>query len=442
MIRYLFLLHVCLIGFYGLYRWRLHRLPDFRLNRLYLLLVPVLCMLLPLLRLPVPPAVNDELIAISQEYWEPLQSEWQATPVGSDAFPFDATAFLLGMYGLGMVGQFMRSGLFWYQAKRLTSLSPYARRGQIRWCKHLPFSFAFFGRIYLGQDYQALALKERHFLLRHEAVHARLGHSWDVLWFTLFRTVAWCNPFAWKLLQSAQSIHEFQADRAAVSDPQDFLAYTRLLLTLQHKAQRLPVMNFHSHPLKERIMMLKQNLPQNSARRGAYLLSLPLLAILLSMSTFRMEDVAQHVPLPEPVIQSLTQITQEGSELPTLKPVQSDIVSGFGMRIHPVFKENKMHRGIDFAAPMGTPVKAAGRGTVKDIQHLPETYGNLLTIDHGNGYLSRYAQLSAIKVEVGGTVQQGEVVALSGNSGLSTVPHLHFEILYKNDFIDPVKILK
>ena len=82
---------------YGLYRWRLHRLPDFRLNRLYLLLIPPLCMVLPLLRLPVPPVVNDELMTLSQEYWEPLQNEWQAAPRERDAFPFDTAACLLWM---------------------------------------------------------------------------------------------------------------------------------------------------------------------------------------------------------------------------------------------------------------------------------------------------------------------------------------------------------
>lgn len=189
-------------------------------------------------------------------------------------------------------------------------------------------------------------------------------------------------------------------------------------------------------------MMLKQSLSQNPARRSAYLLSLPLLAILLSMSTLRIEDVTQHTLLPEPVIQRLAQATREGSDLPTLQPVPGDIISDFGMRLHPVFKERRMHLGTDFAAPMETPVKAAGSGTVKDIQDLPETYGNLLVIDHGNGYLSRYAHLAAIQVEVGATVRQGEVVALSGNSGMSKVPHLHFEILHENVFIDPATILK
>ncbi len=442
MIRYLLLLHLSLAALYCLYRWRLHRLPHFRLNRIYLLLIPLLSLFLPLLKLPVSPRVNLELAVISEAYWEPLQTGLRAVPVTGRTFPLNLTTAILSLYALGLLGQLMRSGNSWFRAYRLLRQAPYARRGHIRWYRNLPFSCTFFGKIYLGKDYQALGLKDRQFLLRHEAVHARLGHSWDLLWLSLFRVVAWCNPFAHKLFYSAQAIHEFQADQVVAPAPQDFAAYARLLLKLHHNAPFLPITAFHSHPLNERVMMLKQNLTPNRARTSAYLLSLPLLAILLGASTFRLEEAVKNAPLSESGLVGLAWSAAQDSDLPTLKPVQSAIVSGFGMRMHPVIKENRMHQGIDFDAPMGTPVLAAGSGTVKAIEHLPETYGNLLIIDHGNGYLSRYAHLSEVKVKAGQVVKQGDEVALTGDSGMSKVPHLHFEILYQNKFIDPETLLK
>ncbi|TAE58071.1 MAG: hypothetical protein EAZ89_03550, partial [Bacteroidetes bacterium] len=153
MIRYLILLHLCLLALYGLYRWRLHRLPYLRLNRLYLLLTPLLCMVLPLLHLPVPQVIQDEFLAIGEEYWEPLQSEIRATPGNKEVFIWDASKGLLWLYGLGMLVQFIRSVALWYKAYRVIHASPGVRRGRIHWHRDLPFSCTFFGHIYLeGSD--------------------------------------------------------------------------------------------------------------------------------------------------------------------------------------------------------------------------------------------------------------------------------------------------
>jgi murein DD-endopeptidase MepM/ murein hydrolase activator NlpD len=156
--------------------------------------------------------------------------------------------------------------------------------------------------------------------------------------------------------------------------------------------------------------------------------------MLVIIMAFRATDVVEQVPLAATI--------SADNHFPDLKPVAADITSGFGMRMHPEIKEKRMHKGVDFQVASGTAVKAAGSGTVSDIQHHPHTYGELLIIDHGNGYLSRYAHLSEIKYKIGETVQQGEVVALSGNTGMSSVPHLHFEILYQGNFIDPETLLK
>jgi len=117
------------------------------------------------------------------------------------------------------------------------------------------------------------------------------------------------------------------------------------------------------------------------------------------------------------------------------------ISSGFGMRFHPVLGYTRMHKGIDFAVPVGTPVMAAGTGVVKLAGRMGG-YGNYLRIDMGNGYGTAYGHLSrfAPGIHMGSHVHQGQIVAYSGNTGMSTGPHLHYEILVKGEQVNPLTV--
>ena len=117
------------------------------------------------------------------------------------------------------------------------------------------------------------------------------------------------------------------------------------------------------------------------------------------------------------------------------------ISSGFGQRLHPILGYTRMHKGIDFAVPQGTPVMAAGAGKVT-FRGWAGEYGNFVVIDHGNGYSTAYGHLSrfAEGTHVGEHVSQGEVVAYSGMTGLATGPHLHYEIRVHNNAVNPAGI--
>jgi murein DD-endopeptidase MepM/ murein hydrolase activator NlpD len=117
------------------------------------------------------------------------------------------------------------------------------------------------------------------------------------------------------------------------------------------------------------------------------------------------------------------------------------ISSGFGMRFHPVLGYTRMHKGIDFAVPVGTPVMASGTGTVK-IAGRSNGYGNYLRVDMGSGYGFAYGHLSrfAPGIHPGSHVHQGEVVAYSGNTGLSTGPHLHYETIVGGTQVNPLTL--
>lgn len=117
------------------------------------------------------------------------------------------------------------------------------------------------------------------------------------------------------------------------------------------------------------------------------------------------------------------------------------ISSGFGQRLHPILGYTRMHKGIDFAVPQGTPVMAAGAGKVT-FRGWAGEYGNLVVIDHGNGYSTAYGHLSrfAEDTHVGEHISQGEVVAYSGMTGLATGPHLHYEIRIHNNQVNPATV--
>lgn len=135
----------------------------------------------------------------------------------------------------------------------------------------------------------------------------------------------------------------------------------------------------------------------------------------------------------------LSENEDELRHTPAIKPVPGRIISGFGMRMHPIQGFRKMHTGLDMEASTGTPVHATGDGTVKLAGTSSGGYGRQVEINHGDfGYVTKYAHLSKITVKKGAKVKRGDVIGYSGNTGLSKGPHLHYEIIKKARKIDPI----
>lgn len=130
------------------------------------------------------------------------------------------------------------------------------------------------------------------------------------------------------------------------------------------------------------------------------------------------------------------------SHTPAIQPVSnkdlSRIASGFGHRIDPVYKTVKMHAGLDFAAPQGTPIYATADGTIKVSGNLGNGYGNHVVINHGYGYETLYGHMVKVKSRAGQPVKRGEVIGWVGSTGKSTGPHCHYEVHKNTQRIDPV----
>ncbi|ULQ55116.1 peptidoglycan DD-metalloendopeptidase family protein [Flavihumibacter rivuli] len=127
---------------------------------------------------------------------------------------------------------------------------------------------------------------------------------------------------------------------------------------------------------------------------------------------------------------------------PAIQPVNNKdlnrIASGFGYRIDPVYKTVKMHAGLDFAAPQGTPIYATANGTVRLAGNTGNGYGNHVIINHGFGYETLYGHMYRIKARPGQKVKRGEIVGYVGSTGKSTGPHLHYEVHKNGKPLDPV----
>jgi len=128
--------------------------------------------------------------------------------------------------------------------------------------------------------------------------------------------------------------------------------------------------------------------------------------------------------------------------IPAIQPVANKklvaLVSGFGMRVHPIYKVKKMHTGIDFAAAIGTPIYATADGLIDDVQISFSGYGKMVEIDHGFGYRTRYAHMHGFAVRKGQRVKRGELIGYVGDTGLSTAPHLHYEVMINGVQVNPV----
>ena len=142
-------------------------------------------------------------------------------------------------------------------------------------------------------------------------------------------------------------------------------------------------------------------------------------------------------------VQALAQAAgDKAAHIPAIPPMTTEpgsfhLSSPFGVRVDPITGIGKMHTGMDFACPPGNPVYATGDGTVVLVESDFYGYGNHIEIDHGFGYVTRYSHLSDMYTYPGQKVSRGDCIGTSGNSGRVTGPHLHYEVIYRHDYVNP-----
>jgi murein DD-endopeptidase MepM/ murein hydrolase activator NlpD len=128
--------------------------------------------------------------------------------------------------------------------------------------------------------------------------------------------------------------------------------------------------------------------------------------------------------------------------IPAIQPVSNKnlkrVASGFGYRIDPLYKDSRLHAGLDFSAPTGTPIYATADGEVQIAGFNTDGYGNKVVINHGYGFQTLYAHMVRVIANVGQSVKRGEVIGYVGSTGKSTGSHLHYEVIKRGTKVDPV----
>lgn len=167
---------------------------------------------------------------------------------------------------------------------------------------------------------------------------------------------------------------------------------------------------------------------------------------LVIETTNRLDKIRKKVVIQSKSFEALANLAMNKGDMlrsvPAIIPISSKdltrIASGFGLRIHPIYKIIKFHGGMDFTAPAGTDIYATGNGVVASVQTSQRGLGKNIVINHGFGYSSIYAHLSNFNVRVGQKVQRGDVIGYVGNTGTSIANHLHYEIRLNGVNVDPV----
>lgn len=133
---------------------------------------------------------------------------------------------------------------------------------------------------------------------------------------------------------------------------------------------------------------------------------------------------------------------QSALYMPAIQPINNKqltlLTASFGQSIHPFFKTMSQHNGVDYSVPVGTAVFATADGTVRNLRTKGQGSGLSITIDHRNGYETVYSHLDKVAIRPGNKVNRGDIIAFSGNSGLSFGPHLHYEVRHKGTAVDPL----
>lgn len=404
-----------------------------QLNRIVLLSILLISVSIPLIHFNVLSIPESDLI------WENWAEEIEFIPANLFATSMEFTAnnslslinagkiiylIVLGVLLLKFVVQ-----IFDFNRIRNNSTFVTTESGKYLLNSRIKAPFAFLKWIFIPEELSGKSQLD--IIIAHEKVHARQLHTLDLLIVELFCIVFWFNPFVFLLKRSLKTVHEYTADQQSVKSRDDKIEFLGLLASgVEVSLSNGVSSNFYWSTLKKRINMITKN-KTTRLRKLSYLLLIPVIGfVFMSFSGF----------VSEPSFISTMKL-DFGKDIPSIHPLKTDepvkITSGYGMRMHPIKKVEKMHYAVDFKATVGTPIVATANGVVIKKEYSPKGYGRFIIIKHSETYSTLYSQMSEFKVDLGDEVVQGQIIGLVGSSGVSTGPHLHYEIKKDGKRVNP-----
>ena len=335
--------------------------------------------------------------------------------------------------------------------------------------RRAPLTFGVFRPTVLLPEDLPVGDSQFQLVLAHELAHIRRRDCLRKLLLTVCLCLHWWNPLVWMMVWLANRDMELACDEAVLRalGPDCKKAYALTLLDMaQRKPKSAPLCSgFARSSAEERIRAIL-----SFKRIPAWVGICVSVLFVLTASVFTTqaaspsaipemesvvqaevpeENVAASMPVSEPMqaalpVQSEPE-TQPQTEAPAyiypLEDANAEVTNPYGWRENPVVKQKSLHPGVDLAADYGTNVLAVADGTVLDCSY-DAAYGYILTLEHKDGVQTQYAHLSEFLVEPGDTVQQGQIIAKTGDSGWSTGPHLHLGVLIDGEAVDPLEAMK
>lgn len=422
---------------YLVYRLFFKQLTFHRLNRYFLLLLIPASLLIPLTN-SIFPSMTNTIVEVPP-FFENITFENITTsnvfekPVTNSDSASNYFSIFIVLYCIGVLICFSRS-LFTIRKlillKRKATI--YHKKDFKIVVTNVSEIFSYFNWIFVPEEKQK---KYDELIIEHEKVHIKLNHSLDLIFTELYIAFFWFNPVVYFYRKSLKSVHEFQADNGVLKKQIKTSHYMQLLLQSLDLEKPNNLYSYFNHPiLKKRIDMMMKTKSKKIAKLK-YLVLLPVCALFLAAftkSTIKSESIVNKV-INRVQIESLP---------PSLFPVQNgstkDIVDSYGTKHrHPKLKVEKIHGGIDIRAVQGTPVIATADGIISKAS-MEGNWGNLIVMTHTGGYETWYAHLKGFNSIKNQQVKKGEIIGYVGNTGLSTGPHLHYEVKLNGKRVNPI----
>ncbi len=448
-------IHGC---FLGIYFFLLKNRMRHQVKRCFLLGALIFTFFIPLVPMPFHESVSMHVISDDFEEWPTFVQEYELVQVGSNShdsgYAVKVEAIVVLMLLSITFFLLLRSLFYLLMLNKIKNSSEYVRKSWFKLYKtHQEHSFSFFSNVFISQSIFRTAAFDQ--ILEHECEHVRRRHSLDRLLLDFMIALFWFNPFMYLYRRALIEVHEYQADAAVLKKYDDPVGYQEVLFSqLSSASYSGLVSHCNFSMIKKRIVMMNKMKTKHS--KMVYWIAIPtVLSVVFAFSSGDKISLAGETNtrlsssptslLADAKAEKVLQ--QSEKNIPSIAPMELNekrkVTSHFGMRKDPIDGKVKPHYGIDFSARIGTPVVATADGIVMEVAKRFGGYGKVVTIDHGGKYQTKYAQLSSIEVEQGEQVKRGQLIAKSGNSGRSTAPHLHYEVIETGrGRKDPVDFIK
>jgi len=446
----LFLLKVMVIQaiLYILYALKFHKSGNHSVNRFYLIVALVISFVIPLLSFPAISEYSNETVHEITNWYEVTD---QTLSESISVFVPVKTSNTINYYKAIGIGLFIVITTFFllkvlishFQLLKITrEAKAITINNQNVFIADIDIPFSYFKKIFIPE--RLIKAPQFDVILNHELAHVKYWHSLDRLFLEFLTAIFWFNPFHYLYRRKLVETHEFQADENTICRDRDVARYQETLYSELHSNFSIASVNhFNFNTIKNRIKMMNQPKKQS---KWQYLILLPVIA-LLAFSFAKKEN--SPTSLIDPELDELFESVIHLSDVytPSIQPLKNSelvrLTSTFGKRMHPILKVMRMHEGVDFATNIGNQVMATANGTVIKVDNIINGFGKHIVIDHNGLYQTKYAQLSEFKVIEGQRVKRGDIIALTGNSGVSTGPHLHYEVRdSEGEALDPLHYIK